>query len=454
VSLVARLLEWLVAPLLFLWFAAGIVTFASLHSVLDEAADRRLLETSSHVQTLWRSAGQSAPQVQPLLASLASGGARGYLIAIFDRNGAELVSTVPGQIELAPGALHGKMVTLTAGDENARCGVTQRDALGPTGATAVVCDASSDRTNQSLAVFRHILIPQALILAIALILVWYGLRYLLRPLTQLRGDLDRRGMGDLGTIEMREAPRELGPLLVSVNNLMTRLRAGFDSQSRFVANAAHQLRTPLAAMHTHIELAHRLLKNGDVKQAEAIIGAQTTLSNRTTRLANQLLALAGSEAILPDRLGGRVAIAQAMSNVLARCAVRAAASQVALNYEEIGAASKWNERGDATLIEEAISNVIENAISFAPADTEVRCVADALAREVRVYDSGPGVAASEAEGLFAPFVRGAEAAHAGSGLGLSIVQEIMRRHGGDARFATCEIGSGACLVLSFSMQKT
>jgi two-component system, OmpR family, sensor histidine kinase TctE len=454
VSLVARLLEWLVAPLLFLWFATGIVTFASLHSVLDDAADRRLLETSAHVQTLWRSAGQSAPEVRPLLASLASGGARGYLIAIFDGNGAELVSTVPGQIELAPGALHGKMVTLTAGDENARCGVTQRDALGPTGATAVVCDASSDRTNQSLAVFRHILIPQALILAIALVLVWYGLRYLLRPLTQLRGDLDRRGMSDLGVIEMRDAPRELGPLLSSVNNLMTRLRAGFDSQSRFVANAAHQLRTPLAAMHTHIELAHRLLKSGDTAQAEAIIGAQTKLSNRTTRLANQLLALARSEAILPERLSGRVAIAQAVASVLGRSALRAAAAQVALTYEALGDAAQWSVRGDATLIEEAISNVIENAISHAPAHTEVRCVADARAREVRVYDSGPGVAAGEAEGLFAPFVRGAETAHSGSGLGLSIVREIMRRHGGEAHFAPCEMGSGACVVLSFAMLKS
>ncbi len=449
-SLVARLLEWLLAPLLFLWLATAIVTFASLHEVLDEAADTRVLEAASHVQTLWKSAGQSVPKVMPLLASLGGSGGTRFEIGIYDRNGIELAALHPGRIELTQAARHGAMQTLVVGDESARCGVSQRDSDNAPAPTVIVCDPSSERTTQSITAFRHILIPQSLILFVAMGLVWYGLRFVLRPLSQLRADLDARNINDLRPLTAKSVPYELEPLLKTVNNLMARLAAGFDSQRRFVANAAHQLRTPLAGLHSYTELAQRMLHNREAKSAQEILTKQAALSLRTTKLANQLLSLARSESAAPDRLRARVALAQTLANTLARSAARAQSLEIELTYEEVGAATDWSEEGDATLVEEAIANVLENAISYAPKHSEVRCVADALAREVRIYDAGPGVPETEAETVFHPFVRGADAAHAGTGLGLAIVREIMRQHGGDAYFAPRGEGRGTCAVLSFS----
>jgi two-component system, OmpR family, sensor histidine kinase TctE len=447
VSLVARLLEWLLAPLLFLWIATAFVTFGSLYKVLNEAADRRVLEAAVHVHLLWKSSNQAPLAVSPLLASIGGSGGRRYEIGIYDRFGGEIVATSPGRIELGTAMQHGMMETLIVGDESSRCGVSKQD-----GNTVVVCDASSERTNQNLAVFRHILIPQSLILLLALALVWYGLNYILRPLARLRSDLDLRGVNDLRAINVNTAPHELEPLLISVNNLIARLSAGFESQRRFIANAAHQLRTPLSVIHSRIELAHRLLQSGDPKPAQEILSDQLKLSTRTTRLANQLLTLARSEAAPPERFTARVDVARALANVLGRSALRAEEKWVGLTYETLGPPTKWDVLGDATLIEEAISNVVENAISLAPPNTEVRCVVDPLAGALHIIDAGPGVSAEEAESLFHPFVRGATATHLGSGLGLAIVREIMQQHGGNAHFAQPGAQPGACVVLTFPIQ--
>jgi two-component system, OmpR family, sensor histidine kinase TctE len=168
-------------------------------------------------------------------------------------------------------------------------------------------------------------------------------------------------------------------------------------------------------------------------------------------LANQLLTLARSEAATPSAQTKPVLVAQALASALARSAARAQSLDLELHYEEVGAAQSWQVQGDATLIEEAISNVIENAIAHAPAHSEVRCTADSLLREIRIADLGQGVDDAQAESLFQPFVRGAETPHTGTGLGLAIVREIMRRHGGDARFAVRTPGAGACMILSFPM---
>ena len=416
--------------------------------MLDQAADRRVLDAAAHVQELWLRTNQSAALVRPLMYSLGGDGRR-YEIAIYDRNGSEVIATTPGQIEPVANAPHATMQTLIVGDEASRCAISKSTSSGLSAYTVVVCDASSYRTNQSVAVFRHILVPQSLILLIATGLVWYGLRYILRPLVRLQSDLDARDMNHLTPVNVSIAPRELEPLLSAVNNLMSRLSVGFESQRRFIANAAHQLRTPLAAIHTRIELAHRMLQNGEVKGAQEVLSAQAQLSVRTTKLANQLLSLARSETAGLSGHEKPLVVAQALANALARSAARAQTLSVELIYETIGATDRWRIAGDQTLIEEAISNVLENAITHAPARTEVRCIADATAREIRILDVGPGLPDVHAQSMFEPFVRGADAQHVGTGLGLAIVREIMRRHGGDAHFAPRNLGEGACMILTF-----
>ncbi len=448
-SLVSRLLEWLFPPLLFLWLATSILTFVSLHNLLDDSVDQRLMDASVHVHRLWQGVGRSESKVRPLLLGVGGENARSFKVAILDGSDNEIVSTFALPVVIGSSASRDVVEIMNIDDTSAHCALRRFDGETAFATRVLVCDLSDTRTVQSLVLFRHIVGPQSLILLIAMALVWYGLGYILRPLSVLRMDLDKREIDDLRAINLTGAPKELEPLLSAINHLMQRLSAGFDSQRRFIANAAHQLRTPLAAINTRIELAQQLLRDGKASQASEVLDAQSKLTARTTRLANQLLTLARSETPQTDDSKSVVLITQCVANVLARIGARAQENQIELTYEEIGDTPRWHLEGNQTMIEEAIANVLENAIAAAPSASEVQCVADASVGEIRIYDAGEGIDPSERERIFLPFVRGATSAHPGSGLGLTIVREIMRQHGGDVTLADRMPARGACVILAF-----
>ncbi|WP_439889321.1 sensor histidine kinase [Pseudomonas sp. MBLB4123] len=257
----------------------------------------------------------------------------------------------------------------------------------------------------------------------ALLLVWLAVSAALRPLESLRRAVAERGSDDLRPLPDDELPRELRPLVQALNQFNERLRGLFERQSQFIAEAAHELRTPLAALKARVELGLRAQQpqewRGTLEEA-----AQNT--ERLTQLANQLLSLAriesGARAIAE---GGaqRLDLSQLARELGLALAPLAHARGIALALE--AEQSVWL-RGEPTLLNELLCNLVDNALAHTPAggNVVVRVLPPAV---LEVQDDGPGIPAEEREKVFQRFYRGGRGGD-GVGLGLAIVGEVCRAH--------------------------
>ena len=229
-------------------------------------------------------------------------------------------------------------------------------------------------------------------------------------------------------------PLEVVPLVDSVNDLLQRLDGSIVTQKRFLADAAHQLKTPLAGLRMQADLAQREGTNTeDLKRSLAQIGRS---SMRATHTVNQLLALARAESAVPAMQGCN--LVRIVTDVFQDCLPRAMDKHIDLGYEGASASTPgvWLN-GNATLLTELVRNLVDNAINYTPSSSEhpgmvtVRVQADHFGQVLllQVEDSGPGVPPSERELIFQPFYRALGTEADGSGLGLPIVMEIARQHG-------------------------
>ncbi|MNF64062.1 Sensor protein QseC [compost metagenome] len=257
----------------------------------------------------------------------------------------------------------------------------------------------------------------------ALGLVWLAVSLALRPLEQLRQAVAARASDDLQPLPEADLPRELGPLVDALNQFNARLRGLFERQAQFIAEAAHELRTPLAALKARLELGRRAEDAGEWRLALDEAAGST---ERLTQLANQLLSLAriesGARAIAEGgaqrlELG---AVARELGLALAPLA-HGRGVALALEAEE----AVWVD-GEPTLLSELLCNLLDNALAHTPVGGNVilRVLAPAI---LEVEDDGPGIPAEEREKVFERFYR-RSAGGTGAGLGLAIVGEICRAH--------------------------
>jgi len=285
-------------------------------------------------------------------------------------------------------------------------------------------------------IIKGVMLPQFVILPLAVLLVWLALARGIQPLNQLEQRIRARSPDDLSPLDDRTVPLEVAPLVSSVNDLLTRLNESLATQKRFLADAAHQLKTPLAGLRMQADLAQRQGTTADdLKQSLQQIGHASV---RATHTVNQLLALARAE-------GGGTALAQQPCDVVrltievVREAVpRALEQRIDLGYEgpEPGAPG-FTRQGNPTLLREMIRNLVDNALFYTPSTPErpgvvtVRVHADPFshALAVQVEDNGPGIPAAERARVFEPFYRVLGTNVDGSGLGLPIVREIAQQHG-------------------------
>ncbi len=262
-------------------------------------------------------------------------------------------------------------------------------------------------------------------------LVWLGIGWGLRPLAALRAAIGNRDPADLQPLSLRGLPSELRSQAEAINELMARLSTVLETERRFLADATHQLRTPITVLRTQTELA---LRARDFDSLRANITQMQSVCERLTRLANQLLNLSRAEAGLAGGAAlAPVDLASVAEEVLARYEPSAHAKQqtLELNRDE----APVTLRGDSLMIAEMIANLVDNAIRYAPrgAKIKVETSSDGKHARLTVHDNGPGLSDDERSRVLDRFYRGAAAREPGSGLGLAIVREIARAHDGVLR---------------------
>ncbi|MCZ4280226.1 sensor histidine kinase N-terminal domain-containing protein [Kiloniella laminariae] len=290
------------------------------------------------------------------------------------------------------------------------------------------------------------LIRQLILILVAGVVLWIGIGWGLKPLLRLEAALNRRTPHDLRPIE-HEVPREVRHLIEAINDLMYRLGASLGAMQRFTSNAAHQLRTPLAAIQTQAELA---IDELDPKEQRKRLEHLSRSTRQTSRLVNQLLSLARAHQGKQNFLNDVIDLKQLSIEVTTNLVPQAVARDIDLGFECPDASFKI--MGNRDLIIEALKNLIDNALRYCPPGAAVTVGLEAMDKQIllSVDDNGPGIPEEERTRVFERFYRTPGQDDEGCGLGLPIVKEIMEQHGGQVECRGRKKGQGASFLLFFS----
>lgn len=310
--------------------------------------------------------------------------------------------------------------------------------------TVVVAQTLNQRTHSAAAILGTVLWSNLALLVAAVVLVYFGVRYAMRPLDELSDSVARRPPNDFSALPP-DVPGELRPFTEAVNRLMSHLRKAGSAQQSFLSNASHQLRTPLAALQTQLELAGRSLPSEHAERMNKLLDS----TQRLTHFTHQMLALARSapEAGVAneERMVDLRALMEAVGADHVDSAVR---KRIDLGFDVEDAAAV----GSQWMLRELIANLLDNAIVYSPAGSRVtgRTRTDASGCGViEVNDDGPGIAPDERERVFERFYRPRDTVSDGSGLGLAIVREVAVRHGAQVAILDGDGGKGTCVRVSF-----
>ena len=294
-----------------------------------------------------------------------------------------------------------------------------------------VAETLEKRKTLATEIVKGTMVPQFVTLPLAVLLVWLALVRGIKPLAQLENRIRARKPDDMSPLDETGVPEEVVPLVASVNDLLSRLKVSLSTQKRFLADAAHQLKTPLAGLRMQADLARRETDADELKKSLKHIGQA---SIRATHTVNQLLALARAETTGRALAKQRVDLVKIVSDIMADSVPRALEKKIDLGYDGPAAGEQASFlEGNPTLLGELARNLLDNAINYTPEHGHVtlRLMIDRFSGilVLIVEDSGPGIPESERELVFQPFYRALGTNVDGSGLGLAIVQEIAQQHG-------------------------
>ena len=310
--------------------------------------------------------------------------------------------------------------------------------------TVQVAETLNKRKRLVRGIVLSSLMPEALLAVAMLVIVWFGVARGLSPLERLSGEIKARSPRDLSPMDADRAPEEARTLVHALNGLLARVDDANRNQQHFIANAAHQLRTPLAGLQAHAELA---LRQPVPEAARAQLEQVHRATERTVRLANQLLSLSHAEpgAAATD-LQGTADLRSVVEDGADDWVHRALAKGVDLGFD----LAEAPVRGDAFMLREAAANLVYNAIEYTPAggSVTVRTGLREGAARLEVEDDGPGIPPAERRRVLERFYRLPGSPGVGSGLGLAIVHETARAHGGTVEILEGPGGRGTRVAVS------
>jgi two-component system sensor histidine kinase TctE len=313
-----------------------------------------------------------------------------------------------------------------------------------------VAETTRKRRGLAQVILLSTLIPQLVLIAVAALAIRRGIRHGLHPLRLIADRLESRSHRQLAPLADEGVPREVQPLTRALNELLARLEGALASQRRFIAEAAHQLRTPLTAIKLQ---ADEIRREGEATSLLPLLDALRASADRAARLSNQLLSLARAE---PDGAGlsafRRFDLLRLVEEAGAEWVPRAVARGLDIRFtSESDRQPIWID-GDPDLLREALNNLFDNALKYHPGKGAIHLrLASSPTPSVAVEDDGPGIPAEQRAQMLRRFVRGSRGE--GSGLGLPIALEIARLHGGDLLLEDAQTGSGlsARLILPLAV---
>jgi two-component system OmpR family sensor kinase/two-component system sensor histidine kinase QseC len=266
--------------------------------------------------------------------------------------------------------------------------------------------------------------------------VWWTVASALRPLQRLAADVRQRNAASLDEVSADHLPDEVAPLVQALNGLLARLQRAFEAQRGFVANAAHELRSPLTALKLQAQLIERSPDDAARRAAVAELRAGI---DRATHLVEQLLTLARNEPGARTQAPEPVDLAEAVRLAVAETVGAAAAKQIELTLH---ADQPVIVPGHADALRILARNLVDNSVRYTPAggQVQVRVDSDDGQAMIVVDDSGPGIAPTERERVFERFYRGTSGGADGSGLGLAIAQGVARQHGAAVELSDSHLG--------------
>lgn len=456
-SLFGEILDWMLAPLLFVWPLSIAFTHYFANNVANFPYDQSLRE---HVAAIARQV--KLVNGRPVLSLPAS--ARALLRADETDNVYFHVLTADGKLlagdrdlpsieespteEIVPGDIYMRDLDFKGQDLRvAYMYLADVDMPRNRWVLVEVAETTEKRSQLANKIVASVILPQFIIIPLAVMLVWFGLSRGLRPLTRLRETIEARKPDDLSPIATRRVPEELEPLVEAFNGMLERMKRNVEAQQRFVADAAHQMRTPLTGLKTQAQFA---MRESNPEALHHALRQIATGVDRAGRLVNQLLTLARTE-------GGELAQSRHQPIDLALLIRETVEDWVMVAIEKgIDLGFEADEpamiNGNPFLLRELAKNLIDNALRYTPEGGRVTCRVLVRLPTVllEVEDNGIGISEEQAELVFERFYRVDDSASEGSGLGLAIVQEIAVQHGSRASLRPNPRGRGAVARVAFA----
>ncbi len=298
-------------------------------------------------------------------------------------------------------------------------------------------------------ILTGVALSQLALIAMMSLAVYLGVGHGLLPLVRLRQQIESRSYRDLTPLSEQQTPNEVRPVVHAINELMQRLQRAISSQQRFVADAAHQLRTPLAGLKTHAELA---LRENTIEGVHERVLALTQATDRSARLAHQLLSLARAEPAASTAQDLRlIDLNEVAREITAEWVPRAVERDIDLGLN--ASVLPIQVRGNAVLLGEALANLIDNAIRYNRPGGHVTVSTERAGNEALlvIEDDGPGIPEQDRERVFERFQRLADSSIDGCGLGLAIVREIAQMHAATVSLAEGSEGIGTRVCVRFPL---